>query len=233
MLLLGHRGTPRLHPENTLAGFRAALEAGLHGVEIDVQPTSDGQLAVHHDPHLTSGRRLREHTLEELRLEKPDLPSLPEVLRWFAGSGAALLNVELKNETDRNDGREALLVQALRDVPLGGRVVVSCFHPLSLQRLHALDPELRLGYLTSDHPASKELQALAAPPPLYSVHPHFSTVTSETMQAWHARGLKVFAWTVNDPLEAQRLAELGVDGLIGDLPDVLRGAAPHAATAAR
>ncbi len=34
-LLLGHRGAPRLAHENTLASFRAALLAGLDGLETD------------------------------------------------------------------------------------------------------------------------------------------------------------------------------------------------------
>jgi glycerophosphoryl diester phosphodiesterase len=34
----------------------------------------------------------------------------------------------------------------------------------------------------------------------------------------------VFAWTVNDPLDAQALVAAGIDGLISDRPDVIADA---------
>ncbi|MFC6749243.1 glycerophosphodiester phosphodiesterase family protein [Deinococcus aquaticus] len=56
-LLLGHRGTPRLHTENTLVGFQAAMDAGLDGVELDVRRLMDGTLVIHHDPALKGAGR--------------------------------------------------------------------------------------------------------------------------------------------------------------------------------
>ena len=38
---------------------------------------------------------------------------------------------------------------------------------------------------------------------------------------WRKRGLFVVAWTVNEEGEARRLLALGLDGLIGDRPEVL------------
>lgn len=48
-LVLGHRGSPRVHQENTLAGIRKAVELGADGVEIDVFMTVDGKLVLFHD----------------------------------------------------------------------------------------------------------------------------------------------------------------------------------------
>jgi glycerophosphoryl diester phosphodiesterase len=47
--IIGHRGAPRDHPENTLAAFLRALELGATGVELDVHVTGDGVVVVHHD----------------------------------------------------------------------------------------------------------------------------------------------------------------------------------------
>jgi len=41
------------------------------------------------------------------------------------------------------------------------------------------------------------------------------------VDAVKAAGLKIYTWTVNDPLEAKRLADIGVDGITTDRPDVL------------
>ena len=48
-ILLGHRGVPALHQENTLSGFKRAVELGIDGVEFDVFLTKDGKLAVFYD----------------------------------------------------------------------------------------------------------------------------------------------------------------------------------------
>ncbi len=48
-LAFGHRGCRNLLPENTMAGFKHALEMGADGVELDVHLTKDGHVIVHHD----------------------------------------------------------------------------------------------------------------------------------------------------------------------------------------
>ena len=52
-LILGHRGTPRLAPENTLVSLRRALELGLDGVEYDLQAARGGDPVLLHDDTLT------------------------------------------------------------------------------------------------------------------------------------------------------------------------------------
>ena len=70
-LIIAHRGDKVLAPENTIAAFNGAIDAGAQWVEIDVQETADGAVIVHHDQDFmkTSGvsLRIREATLEELR----------------------------------------------------------------------------------------------------------------------------------------------------------------------
>ena len=58
-LLIGHRGTRGRLPENSLEAFQAALEAGLDGVEFDVQRSRDGHLLIYHNFELADGRLAR------------------------------------------------------------------------------------------------------------------------------------------------------------------------------
>jgi glycerophosphoryl diester phosphodiesterase len=57
--LQGHRGARGLAPENTLPGFRKALELGVNTLECDMAITRDGVVVVHHDlwlnPDITRG----------------------------------------------------------------------------------------------------------------------------------------------------------------------------------
>ena len=41
LIKIGHRGAPSLAHENTLASFTKAIEAGMEGIELDVQYSAD------------------------------------------------------------------------------------------------------------------------------------------------------------------------------------------------
>lgn len=111
-LVWAHRGASATAPENTLAAFRRALEAGADGVELDVHLTADGHVIVIHDATLdrtTSGRgRVADLPLSAVRsfdagvkcsAEFLDerVPTLAEVLELVLGwPGQRRVLVELK-----------------------------------------------------------------------------------------------------------------------------------------
>lgn len=45
----GHRGARGVLPENTLAAFSAAIEAGANGIEMDLLMTQDDEIVIYHD----------------------------------------------------------------------------------------------------------------------------------------------------------------------------------------
>ena len=211
-LRLGHRGAPLKAKENTLESFRLALEAGLDGVELDVWPTRDGVFAVHHDPDTPLGP-VFQVDYADLKAQEPDLPRLEEVLALKEAFPQAVFNVELKSFPGLGEEAARRLAALLR-----GRegVWVSSFDPLALLALRKAAPGLPLGFLMAeDHSALLPCLGVEA------VHPHHALVTEEAVAGWRKRGLFVVAWTVNEEGEARRLLALGLDGLIGDRPEVL------------
>jgi glycerophosphoryl diester phosphodiesterase len=223
-LLLGHRGANKPHLENTMPAFEAALEAGLHGVELDVQRTKDGVLIVHHDFHLPDGRLIA--ALEFAEVQLPNgyvVPKLDEVLAWTKNTGA-YLNIEIKLETFATDGREREVAALVERSGLGGQVIISSFNPFSLFRVRYAAPALETALLYYDHPKMPWWLRGGLTAPLLGVsaiHPHHSLVTPTLMTHAKRRGWKVNVWTVNEPTEVRRLLALGVDGIIGDVPNVL------------
>lgn len=222
--LLGHRGAPRICRENTLESFEAALRAGLDGVELDIQRSLDGVLVVHHNEHLSDGRLIAALNWSELRstpLGGGHMPSLEEVMVW-ALERDAFLNIEIKSSRwgGPSDGREAELVRLLGRFKLE-QLVVSSFDPLALMRVRWFNPRVRTGLLLAPKAGPAWLARLAWPLGVRAVHLQYELVTFERLEHEHRAGRSVYAWTVNTLSEAKRLLELGVDGLIGDDPEIL------------
>lgn len=234
-LNLAHRGARKVAPENTVPAVTRAMELGADGVEIDVQRTRDGELVVIHDETLeatTDGSGIiREHTLEELKhldagvwfgaeWAGTRIPTLDEIFDALPES--AIVNVELKRDSWQSDGLEDAALDHIRRRTLWDRVIVSSFNPFILWRLRTAAPQLRLGLLYQ--PEMPWLLNRAWPRrllPLAALHPFHTQVTPALVAHAHDAGIQINTWTVNEPARMRELIEMGVDGIITDVPDVL------------
>lgn len=217
-LLLGHRGSPRQFPENTIPSFQAALDAGLDGVEWDVRRLIDGTLVIHHDAELKDGRALPQMRRAEL---PASVPTLDEALAWAADTGA-YVNVELKFESAKVDDRVGRTLDAICAFGLSKRVIVSSFMPTQLLAARQLAPEIERGLLIHRAYPAPLLAAVMRWTASAALHPTHEVIDARLMKQAKRAGWRVNAWTVNEASEVRRLVDLGVDGLIGDVPEVLK-----------
>jgi glycerophosphoryl diester phosphodiesterase len=201
-LLLGHRGLSAKYLENSMEAFRAALQAGMDGFELDVQPTTDGVCCVLHDDDLVrtaqSGgilRRMKQSELPRLR-NGEEVPRLSDVL----GLGARLVNVELKGEPGWQ--------QALAAVEAAGalrRVLFSSFEPSEVLQLWAACPEARCGFLWEQEEAdaltAEDLEDL---PQGLSFHLPLASVTARPA-FWAPYAQRLALWDLRHPGEAKDL----------------------------
>lgn len=208
MLLLGHRGARRYAPENTLAAFDLALEHGTDGFEFDVRLTANRQLVICHDPRFKR-LTIRRSTLKQMEArcagsdECP--PTLPQVLERYVGR--AFLNLEIKVR-----GVEKLVYRLLSGIGPRSCYFISSFHPSVIREFHRLDRSLVLGTLSQSRWQLRRWEAL---PALYVV-PHFRLISPRLVEEVHAAKRLLVTWTVNEPRQMRRMAELGVDGIISD-----------------
>jgi glycerophosphoryl diester phosphodiesterase len=234
-LIFAHRGACRVAPENTLPAFEAAVGLGADGVELDVQYSSDGELMVFHNPSLeatTDGAgRLTSHTSEELRaldagsffgpeFAGTRIPTLDEVLDLL--NGKLLVNVELKALDQTTSGIGADVVKSVRARDMQDQVVISSFNPMALRRARGAGPEIECALLLApDLPGWLRSGMARRYSRANALHPEAPMVDEAYMARARKEGLPVRAWTVNDEPEMRRLAALGVDAIITDVPDVL------------
>jgi glycerophosphoryl diester phosphodiesterase len=226
-ILLGHRGSPRAKHENTLESFQSALEAGLDGIELDVQRSFNGVLVVHHDFYLPDGRLIAAlNDTEIMNLELPGglrVPMLEAVLVW-AKSAGVYVNVEIKSENMTSDGRESETVRLIERLGVTDQVIISSFNPASIVRVRLANSRLEMALLYDNEAGSPwylEDAKLAPVLGVQAIHPHHSLVTPELIAWAKARGWKVNVWTVNDLELGVKLLEMGVNALIGDDPAIL------------
>jgi len=227
-LVLAHRGARRRAPENTLAAFAAARALAADGVELDVRRTRDDALVLCHDPGPAGGPVLATIDLADVRADFPAIPTLTEALDECAG---LLVNVEIKNlpwepDFDPDERVATAVVDLLRARAGTDRVLVSSFHLPTVDHVRAGAPEVPTAFLFLAGMDLVEVVDLAADRGHAAVHPDVRALGGPEVAAFvghaHERGLDVNVWTVNEPADMVRLADLGVDGLVTDVPDVAR-----------
>ncbi len=221
-----HRGGASDAPENTMPAFEHAVRLGYRYIETDVQVTLDGVLVAFHDDDLmrTCGRRGRisELTWAEVATARVDGRAPIPLLEDLLGTWPELrVNIDCKT-----DAAAPALAAALRRTGSLPRVLVGAFSDRRLRRLREeLGPEL----CTSLGPAEvavlkytgrRSPRAHAAQVP---VRQGRLVVTDRRLvERAHGAGAVVHVWTIDEPLEMERLLDLGVDGIMTDRPALLR-----------
>lgn len=236
-LPIAHRALHDLaqrRPENSLAAINAAISSG-YGIEIDVQPSADGEAMVFHDDtleRLTEGvgpiRAQSRAELQRLVLRHTDapMPTLPQVLETVAGRVPLL--IEIKDQSGvmgPTDGvLESAVARALQGY--GGPVAVMSFNPSAVAHLQGLAPEVPRGLTTYAFPAedfpadagpelSAHRQALAAIRDFDAVGAcfvshHWRDLERPRVAELRAQGAAVLCWTICSPQDeaiARRIAQ--------------------------
>ncbi|HQY15006.1 MAG: glycerophosphodiester phosphodiesterase [Ilumatobacteraceae bacterium] len=222
-----HRGGASDVPENTMPAFQYAIDAGYRYVETDVQVTADGILVAFHDDDLsrTCGRpgRISDLPWSEVKTALVDGTAPIPLLEDMLGTWPELrVNIDCKTNT----AEDALVTTLVRCAALD-RVCVGAFSDRRMKRLTArlgdrlctaLSPggvvALRFG--RPRRPAANAAQVPVQQGPITVVNERF-------VRRAHALGIKVHVWTIDEPAEMHRLLDLGVDGIMTDKPQVLRG----------
>ena len=230
--VLAHRGLAVEAPENTLLAFLHAVNAGASYIETDVNGSADGVAIVSHDPDLTrvAGRdvRVAQLTASELRRvplgDGQNFCSLADALDAFPDTR---FNIDVKS-ADAIPGT----VKAITDLRATDRVLIGSF---STKRRLAVVEQLpgvatsisASGAVPAVHAARMGatgflsrilagVQAVQLPETVAGA----SIVTPRAIRTFHAVGVEVHVWTINEPADMIRLLDAGVDALVTDRADL-------------
>jgi glycerophosphoryl diester phosphodiesterase len=238
--LIGHRGASHAAPENTLAAMELAWKEGADGVEADFHLSKDGEVVCMHDYdtlRTTGVKKVIKDTpwaelatldagawkSEASRGEK--IPRFADVLTKLPAG--KLFFIEVKS------GPETIApIKAILETHHGKfdpkMIYIIAFDPAVVAEARRQLPTYQTHLLTSlkdfgDAAAMKKLDESLTQTTATGLQFKFlPAVTREWVQEIKGRGLLTDSWTVNDPKQAAKLVELGVDYITTDRPGPLR-----------
>jgi len=245
-LLLAHRGSRLLAPENTLMAFELALSHGSDVLEIDVRLSRDQQIIVTHDDTVD---RTSDGTGLVSDLSLSEIKKLDAAYRFrdldgksYQGKGERFItldellltypdtriNVDIK---DQSEIAASQLAQILIKTECHHRVNVGSFHASTIQSFRQQAP------MISTAATQQEVAKLYArswvgkrqtPKGVNSFNvlqiPRYyrglPLATRRFIHFLHQQALPVMYWTVNDPNVMRRLLQAGADGIVTDRTDL-------------
>ncbi|MFC6876382.1 glycerophosphodiester phosphodiesterase [Flavobacterium myungsuense] len=223
MLNIGHRGAKGYEPENTLLSFQKAIDIGVDGIELDIHLSSDGAIMVIHDETLdrtTNGKGfVNELSLQKLKtfqIEKENtIPTLIEVFDLV--NKRCFINIELKGKGTSKPVIN-LIEHYIEEKNWNyGHFIISSFNWSALQEVRKWNAKIPIGVLT--HTDLDLAIAFAKFIKAETIHPYFHLLTKENTIKMQNEGFKVFAWTVNETEDIQKIKSFHVNGIISDFPD--------------
>lgn len=203
-LLIGHRGSPRRHRENTIDSLRAALESGADGIETDLRRTSDGVVVLHHDADV-GGRLLSEMSFAELRAADPAIAKL-EDLGDLRGRGTLVLEI-------KESGFEDDLARAIDRWP---DVILCSFDHDIVERLAVRGARYEWG-LTVRNRSREYLDRTIAIRARW-FFPKWDCVDRRLVERFTSAGVRVVPWSANRSSQWRRLRSWGCAGVMTDVP---------------
>ena len=203
-LILGHRGSPRRFPENTLASFEGALSEGADGFETDLRLLADGAAVLYHDDGLAGDvvETLPAAAFTERAIAVDRLASLAP----FAGRTTMILEVKRR-------GWEEILIEHVGPWP---GIVVASFDHNVIATLAARKVVFDLGLTISG--AIFDLPSYAVRLGATWVFPDHRYVDAALVRSLHDQRIRVVPWTANRQREWEQLLAAGCDGVITDDP---------------
>ncbi len=239
-LVIAHRGYSVVAPENTILAYRKAIEAGADMLELDINMTCDGELVMIHDHRLertTNGTGyVHDHTLSDIQLldagyhfrpyiKGATIPTTEEAINLAIETGIKMCFEIKGGEVERAKIIAQKLMDLLKKYNAFEWASISSYYPEACAVARQLCPELVITRerLPDDSKfnlpeAIKQANILNSPIMLSDFH----TLDKKAVDGLHTAGIAMWSWNPFERSEIEQVIAFGVDGIMGDNPEVAR-----------
>lgn len=230
--IIGHRGSPSLSQENTIASSVIAYEKGATMIENDIYLSRDGVIVVMHDSTVdrtTNGSgRVESFTCEQLKelsvnvnaaADAEPVPTLEDYFKQFKGKDVQLV-IEIKK--DANEAIVPALASLIKKYDIADQVNVITFSEAFVHSMRTHLPGISTGLLTSsitpsESAVSETLETILdkVGPLATTYNPSFASgaLGQRLMYSLAERGLTVWPWTVNNQSDLDKYLLIGTNGI--------------------
>ena len=220
--IIAHRGGAWVAPENTMAAFERGIKDGADYIELDVQEDADGTVVIAHDRDFM---RAAGASIEVWHATQEDLADI-DIGSWFAPEFADQRVATLRQVLELAKGRTGVFIELKyygHDVSLEEKVValveetgmtddivIMSLSYDGVRTAAALRPDWTYGLLNA-----------VAIGDLTRLDVDFLALTAKAttlpmIRRTHRRGMKIYPWTINDPVQMWVMMSRGADGIITD-----------------
>jgi glycerophosphoryl diester phosphodiesterase len=220
--IIAHRGGAWVAPENTIAAFERGIADGADWLELDVQENADGTVIVEHDRDFmrSAGARLEVWRATDDDLAELDIgssfapefsgqrvPTLRQVLELAKGKVGVFIELKYYGQVINLEQKVVDVVEA---TGMTDHVVIMSLNYDGVRKTAALRPEWTYGVLNAV--AIGDLTRLEAD----FLAPTARAATVPMIRRVHGRGMKIYPWCINDPVQMWIMMSRGADGIITD-----------------
>ena len=234
--VLGHRGASAYAPENTAPAFKLAIELKADGVENDIRMTKDGVYVVSHNStiqEMSDGEgQVELMTYDELlqfdfgfkageKFKGTKILTIDEFLDIVKDMN--VINIEMKPLEPCVNRQHAYkcIYESIIAHGCMERVIVSSFDHVALLELKEAYPMIKTGLLYARSITLQETLDMVETFKADAIHPHHTVLTPEIAAACREKGILMNPWTVDCEPDVLRCKEMGVTGVISNVPDIV------------
>jgi len=228
LIKLGHRGAPSLVHENTLDSFKKAIEAGIDGVELDVQFSADKKLVVYHNWDIkdSSGEKILIQNLsyseiQKMHLngsEKNKIPLFIDVLDIL--NKKCIINIEIKSHHFLNTHIEKSVLDIIKAYGMENNCILSSFNPFIIRRVKKINPKILTAFLWSNKDPQFVINT-----PLWAwicrpdgFHADIDLLDKNLINWIRRKKMTIMTYTVVNQMQLKKAQLWGVDGIFMDDP---------------
>ena len=244
-LIIAHRGSSALAPENTLAAFKRAVEDGADGMEFDVRMAKDGVPVVFHDATLQrmAQKKIRTSNFTSTELQTLDVgswfnlrhpkkaedrffgetvPTLAQLFDFLDGYGGRVY-VELKGRTDEMFALVEAVSKAIRRTNLMPNIVLKSFKLEAVAQAKKFIPEVCTAALFAPQISSllrkqSHLIERAQRCGADELSLHYSLATQKLVENAARENMPITIWTADHPVWVRRALGVGIHAIITNNP---------------
>jgi glycerophosphoryl diester phosphodiesterase len=218
MKIIGHRGARGLAPENTIAGFKKALEHHVDEIEFDVRVTKDKIAILCHNPKLldVAGNKLviARQTYAELLIHKADLVTFEAALEAIGHQVPLLVEVKPKEPIG------PIVAVIKKFLAAGWQPEYFLLGSRSQKTLVALHKKLpTIEKVVIEPWSGVRARIRARQVQTKRLNMNYLWLWSGFLSGMHHAGYQIAAYPLNDPAKAKKWEKYGLSGVITDFPD--------------